>query len=1094
MYSSLRGTHRAQDVFRRLTAAGWTNVRISGSHHIFTRGGRCLPVAVHSGKLRRDVVRHVLRQAGLDETDGESIDIKPGATAAASAAEEAARLAACEAAPATAPGEAGAEAASATAAGEIAPSMCKRPAERKWAETTEEEQAFIRARAQQGELAVRKDYDAFRALLDTVQIDLLHGRLEDADAALTPILGVEREWQQLCTRYNFDLVSEALFFLAAARTGLATAGGSAAFSQAAKQQLIVRAFTVCKRLMLAFKERRDDAQRLLSELLAWMFSTYVNEMLQLSLRAGQQEFPQIQVRAMRQLIRVRGVPREGIDSASPAFCKAAGEVAETMREAALVGWRVCVVGLEGATKYNGRHGLVDQYHGERGRYSVRLDCVEKPLLVRRFNLQRLPGGEPPGYDEREWAPSAEEDEATERHGPMGQNSDLLDEIRAHLGTGFTFITGLARAESSLLRQASASADWPLQGLVSLSRGTITQYERGALVSSCETFEAILQIAKDHAGSFARAAQTHTASLEGSFPTMFEAASAMPQTMDVVTSLAQACLRMRPAHEHAMQALSWARGLGFGDTLQPDGVTVKPAIRCWSSVASPRIQGWLSTIETARREGAVSRPMHWPSLCEFMRLFFEGMEFCVEHQMALSVGAGLLFLVQNLHDPIMMVEHQLSALRHCCEPLRAACQARARDGAELRLDESPNDETLLRSAHKPVRLQLITLMRWLVRLNGLVYRLDTSIAKQVKTGDTKAVLPVICSWMKSAVEHIREMTEACCVTVDRPRSTLIDLHDGSLMLWTDLTRCEYSPGQKPVPGEYFVGKFASMSLASSLPEYLQWFALAEERKPLAILYGLVTNALGFNPGNSPTMLEDQRKKQLCTHDGRFCAYSLQMLELLRVLQARRLTWESFADAVLELMRRGGRQPAALGAGSGRKIRRSDEVQRIARRHFLLVTQTLAARFTTADIEDFSARRRCSYDALLTTLKKVLKALRAATPPGGGQVSPNGGVYMSRETFDRVGAELKWTRRHVHEIDEHVDSLTALAAEVNRRVCAAFGGNFPALVWQSDVFEYEIHVDEREHQIDLLEDNTDRLEECVRLMEIIATGAAPPGGPA
>ena len=143
MYASLRGTHRAQDVFRRLTAAGWTNVRISGSHHIFTRGGRCLPVAVHSGKLRRDVVRHVLRQAGLDEIDGESIDIKPGATAAASAAEEAARLAACEAAPATAPGEAEAEAASATAAGEIAPSMCKRPAERKWAETTEEEQAFM---------------------------------------------------------------------------------------------------------------------------------------------------------------------------------------------------------------------------------------------------------------------------------------------------------------------------------------------------------------------------------------------------------------------------------------------------------------------------------------------------------------------------------------------------------------------------------------------------------------------------------------------------------------------------------------------------------------------------------------------------------------------------------------------------------------------------------------------------------------------------------------------------------------------------------------------------------------------------------------
>ena len=75
-----RGETRAATVFALLRSAGWQEDRVSGSHHIFTRDGRsCIPVAVHGGKLRQDVVRHVLRHAGLTGTGvGEADERVPG--------------------------------------------------------------------------------------------------------------------------------------------------------------------------------------------------------------------------------------------------------------------------------------------------------------------------------------------------------------------------------------------------------------------------------------------------------------------------------------------------------------------------------------------------------------------------------------------------------------------------------------------------------------------------------------------------------------------------------------------------------------------------------------------------------------------------------------------------------------------------------------------------------------------------------------------------------------------------------------------------------------------------------------------------------
>ena len=60
--------------------------------------------------------------------------------------------------------------------------------------------------------------------------------------------------------------------------------------------------------MLEFKERRDEARDLLATLLSWVFSTYMSELLSLSLEAGFEEFAEsgMHQRALRQMVRQRG--------------------------------------------------------------------------------------------------------------------------------------------------------------------------------------------------------------------------------------------------------------------------------------------------------------------------------------------------------------------------------------------------------------------------------------------------------------------------------------------------------------------------------------------------------------------------------------------------------------------------------------------------------------------------------------------------------------------------------------------------------------------------------------------------------------------
>ena len=54
---------------RRLEAAGWTLLRVNGSHHIYGKAGESvrLSVPIHGSKsLKRGLERHLAKQAGLD--------------------------------------------------------------------------------------------------------------------------------------------------------------------------------------------------------------------------------------------------------------------------------------------------------------------------------------------------------------------------------------------------------------------------------------------------------------------------------------------------------------------------------------------------------------------------------------------------------------------------------------------------------------------------------------------------------------------------------------------------------------------------------------------------------------------------------------------------------------------------------------------------------------------------------------------------------------------------------------------------------------------------------------------------------------------
>lgn len=242
-----RGTYRAASIFKTLAEAGWKEMRVSGSHHIFTRAGcSCLPVAVHSGKLRRDVVAHIFKQARIsdacllvDEEDEVSRPSMPPAACPPEVADDGGKRTR----------HAWAEANSV------------------WAEANGADQAESRERALQAtEDERRRCREGFQQELDGAQLAILSGDFKAVEASLAPALegsaASASDIEALCAKYGYGPIGDALFFFSTACCELATEGGVAAFGSAETQQLIVRAFGVCKRLLESFRERREEARSL----------------------------------------------------------------------------------------------------------------------------------------------------------------------------------------------------------------------------------------------------------------------------------------------------------------------------------------------------------------------------------------------------------------------------------------------------------------------------------------------------------------------------------------------------------------------------------------------------------------------------------------------------------------------------------------------------------------------------------------------------------------------------------------------------------------------------------------------------------------
>lgn len=61
-----------KDLARAVERAGWTLLRVTGSHHIYGKIGSVvrLSIPVHANKpLKTGLLRHLLKQAGLTDAD-----------------------------------------------------------------------------------------------------------------------------------------------------------------------------------------------------------------------------------------------------------------------------------------------------------------------------------------------------------------------------------------------------------------------------------------------------------------------------------------------------------------------------------------------------------------------------------------------------------------------------------------------------------------------------------------------------------------------------------------------------------------------------------------------------------------------------------------------------------------------------------------------------------------------------------------------------------------------------------------------------------------------------------------------------------------
>lgn len=1038
-----RGVCRAVNLFKALTEVGWQHDRISGSHHVFTRAGSsCLPVAVHGGKVRRDVAFYVLRRANLPEealAHEEDDDDVPSVALA----------------PATSP--------AVEAEPDVAPPRSA-AVDHRWVEASDADREMYRVNQERAADKLRQEREAFGQLLREVQQEILDGDYAAVHERLSPVLasGAEDAMDRLIERIGYELIGDALFFFSTASGHLATKGGDTGFGSTEQQQLITAAFAACKRLLEGFREKRDEARALLGSLLSHAYTLYLSRLMGLAISQFFVEFGGADLSSLMSKVFRNG----GRGSRIKAFPAKSVPLSP--------GDRVHIAGLQSKPALNGLEASVLGYNTTKERYEVLIDGALAPMFIKCPNLLLLEAAK------SEEEHSEEEGDPEQRMTPhtspfIGRHSNELDRINASLRSGFNFIMALSQAERQLVVLTTQEIGPMDQGIEAVARANIVHYERGHLQEGVQTFVSLLWVLeqRQQQASLNLVESHRSAAIREMMATRTGLPAGLTQPVSVtLRALAESAIRMQPAHEYAAKALLWSRSMGF------DSERASEAMR----------NGWSAVLEASRAQSAASRPLKWKALCEYMRLFFEGMEYSAEHSEALTTGTAATFVADNLRDPVFMIVHQCKQLEESSSPLclaHKACQASLRAG----LDPDASDpvyEGLSDQSMKGIRQQLVTMLKWLVQLRGLYHRLD-GVIRFYAQNDPKPLCSHRFHGYHSAVGHVSSLLQSCCIG-PRPRSTLLDLFEKTTTYmrhldyfrYQDICGDEIRSLQLHKKIETQSGQLL-VQLKDDLPNFIKWFVTATERSRLSVRFGVMLELMGFSL-TAPAIADNMREMLEGTHFGRFCVFAVEMVELLHMMGTQSMTLEAVAEMFAGFAGVAGALPPGMDA-SDRRARRHPVVQKGARRIRQLV-DSIQAKFPAAVLADLCERRRRHLEALDAIFEFMITSLRTAAPAAGalGTCDPNGNVELSMTSITRLGELMPdWTPQDMHDINLHAIALAELAREINVRVQDAFGGNFPALVWLSDCYEFDPSHAHKDMQ--LLSDNERSLYDSVQVIRAL-----------
>ena len=272
------------------------------------------------------------------------------------------------------------------------------------------------------------------------------------------------------------------------------------------------------------------------------------------------------------------------------------------------------------------------------------------------------------------------------------------------------------------------------------------------------------------------------------------------------------------------------------------------------------------------------------------------------------------------------------------------------------------------------------------------------------------------------------------------------------LYRDLCGDEIKSLQMHVKPETQNGQLL-LELKDALPGYIKWFLTSSERNKLTVRFGVMCQLMGFSL-KQPDIADNMHQMRSGTHSGRFCVFAIEMVELLRQMGSQSMSQEVVAEMILSVKSDVGALPAGMDP-SDRRARRSPEVQKRTRQICQLV-QSIRAKFPPDVLTNLCEKRQLHVGALDATFDRMITSLRTAAPAAGmaGTEGPNGTACIFFETINRLGELMPdWTPQDMYDINLHAIALAELASDINVRVQAAFGGNFPALVWLNDCYEFD-----------------------------------------